>query len=184
MAPHVPPGVGGVEMGGLPERLRPWRSLRYRIALRGGREAGNAMRSWLHTMLCLTVLSGCAVGDSRLAQRARTRLLGMREVDLVACLGSPDQHSSFPGTDVLTWYAASNSSLSFSPPIIGGFAANNGGYCHVTARVDGGLVTHVIYSGEKNATLAPDAYCAPVLRSCLAELPPRGSPGPAASAIR
>ena len=146
------------------------------------RERGISMRRCLRAMLCLSVLGGCAVADSRLAQRARTRLLGMREVDLVACLGSPDQHSGFPGTDVLTWYSASNSSLSFSPPIIGGFSASNGGYCHVTARVDAGLVTHIIYSGEKNATLAPDAYCAPVLRSCLAELEARGTPGPATPA--
>ncbi len=130
------------------------------------------MRSCLRAVLCLGLLSGCAVADSRLARQGKTRLLGMKEVDLVACLGSPDQHSGFPGTDVLTWYAASNSSLSFSPPIIGGFSAENGGYCHVTARIDGGVVSHVIYSGEKNATLAPDAYCAPILRSCLAELPP------------
>ena len=119
---------------------------------------------------CVFLLGGCAVEDSRIAQHARTRLLGMKEVDLQACLGSPDQHSSFPGTDVLTWYAVSNSSLGFSPPVIGGFSVNNGGYCHMTVRVDGGRVTHVIYSGEKNATLAPDAYCAPILRSCLAEL--------------
>ncbi len=135
-------------------------------------------------MLCLIALNACAVADSRVAQRGKTRLLGMKEVDLVACLGSPDQHSGFPGTDVLTWYAASDSSLSFSPPIIGGFAANNGGYCHVTARVDGGLVTHVIYSGEKNATLAPDAYCAPILRSCLAGLDARGAPGAATPETR
>ena len=121
------------------------------------------MRSCLRAVLCLTLLSGCAVEDSRLAQQGKTRLLGLKEVDLVACMGSPDQHSAFPGTDVLTWYAASNSSLSFSPPIIGGFSAANGGYCHVTARID---------RGENTATLAPDAYCAPILRSCLAELPP------------
>ncbi len=142
------------------------------------------MRRWLSAMLCLAVLSGCAVEDSRLAQRARTRLLGMKEVDLVACLGSPDQHSGFPGTDVLTWYAASSSSLSFSLPIVGGLAANNGGYCHVTVRLDGGLVTHLIYSGEKNATLAPDAYCAPILRSCLAELPPQPAGAKASQGLR
>ncbi len=128
--------------------------------------------------LCLVALGGCAVEDSRIAGHARTRLLGMKEVDLVACLGGPDQHMSYPGTDVLTWYATSSSSLAFSIPIIGGISGNNGGYCHITARVDGGLVSHIIYSGEKNATLAPNAYCAPILRSCMAELtaPPQSPP--------
>ncbi len=128
-------------------------------------------------------LAGCAVEDSRLAQRGKTAFLGMKEVDLEACLGSPDQHSSFGPTDVLTFYATSTSSSGFSPPVIGGFSITNGAYCHVTFRLDAGLVTHVIYSGEKNATLAPDAYCAPIMRSCLAELdrqraasPPVGRP--------
>jgi hypothetical protein len=121
-------------------------------------------------LLCLLAVGGCAVEDSRIAQRGKTELLGLREVDLVSCLGGPDQHISFGSTDVLTYYFSSNSSLSYSPPVVGGFSVNNGGNCHVTVRVDGGVVRHVIYSGEKNATLAPDAYCAPILRSCLGEL--------------
>ncbi len=111
-----------------------------------------------------------------IAQHAKTQLLGLREVDLVGCLGAPDQQRSFPGTDVLTWYATSSSSLSFSPPVVGGFSITNGGYCHITVRVDGGVATRILYSGEKNGTLAPDAYCAPIVRSCLVDLavhPPR-----------
>ncbi len=127
----------------------------------------------------LPLVAGCAVEDSRIAAEARTRLLGLKEVELVACLGGPDQHSSYAGTNVLTWYANSNSSIGFSPPVIGGFSINNGGYCHVTVRTDAGVVSHVIYSGEKNATLAPDAYCAPILRSCMAEL--RAAPRPPAT---
>ena len=139
-------------------------------------EPDDPMPIRLLVLLCLLASGGCAVQDSRIAGHARTRLLGMKEVDLVSCLGSPDQHSSYPGTDVLTWYATSSSSLAFSIPIVGGLSGNNGGYCHITARVDGGVVSHIIYSGEKNATLAPNAYCAPILRSCMAELtapPPR-----------
>jgi hypothetical protein len=124
-------------------------------------------------LLCLLAVGGCAVEDSLLARRGKSELLGLKEVDLVACLGGPDQHMSFGSTDVLTYYFTSNSSLSYSLPVVGGFSANNGGNCHVTVRVDGGVVTHVIYSGEKNATLAPNAYCAPILRSCLEELSAR-----------
>jgi hypothetical protein len=31
-------------------------------------------------------------------------------------------------------------------------------------------VTQILYSGEKNATGAPDAYCAPIMRTCLTHL--------------
>lgn len=116
------------------------------------------------------MLGGCAVKDGWIADRARRDLVGLSEVDLQGCLGAPDQHSSFGGTDVLTYYATSSSSLSYSVPIVGGLGFSNGGYCHMTVRVDAGRVTRVLYSGEKNATLAPNAYCAPIVRTCLAEL--------------
>jgi hypothetical protein len=123
-------------------------------------------------MLCFTLsfLAGCAVKDSRIADNAPSRRMGMSEVDLVSCLGSPDQHSSFGNTDVLTYYASSASSTSYAVPIIGGLSFSNGAYCHATFRLDGGHVTQLLYSGEKNATLAPDAYCAPIVRTCLEHL--------------
>ncbi|WP_419730707.1 hypothetical protein [Lichenicola sp.] len=118
--------------------------------------------------LCLSMLlGGCAVEDSHIAHSAETRLIGLSEVDLEACLGVPDQHASFGTTDVLTYYATSSSSMSYSVPIVGGLGLSNGGYCHATFRVDQGRVTQLMYSGEKNATLSPDAYCAPILRTCL-----------------
>jgi hypothetical protein len=123
-------------------------------------------------LICLTplLLAACAVQDSHIADNAPSRLQGMSEVDLEACLGAPDQKNSFGSTDVLTYYAQSTSSTSYSIPLIGGLGFSNGGYCHATFRIDNGRVTQLLYSGEKNATLAPDAYCAPIVRTCLAHL--------------
>lgn len=118
----------------------------------------------------LPLLGGCAVEDSQLAGHARSRLLGLSEVDLESCIGVPDQHASFGDTDVLTYYATSSSSTSYSLPFVGGIGLSNGGYCHATFRLDNGRVTQLLYSGEKNATLAPNSYCAPILRSCIAWL--------------
>ena len=116
------------------------------------------------------LLTGCSLEDSNIAQQAKTRLMGMPEVDLQSCLGAPDQHSTFGQTDILTYYAQSTSNSSFSVPVVGGFSFGNGGYCHMTVQVKDGAVTQILYSGEKNATFSPDAYCAPILRSCLAHL--------------
>ncbi len=119
-------------------------------------------------MLCLcSLLAACAVKDSRIAHDAQSRLVGLSEVDLESCIGVPDEQKSFGTTDVLTYYATSTSSVSYSLPIVGGLGFGNGAYCHATFRVDNGRVTRVLYSGEKNATLAPDAYCAPISRTCL-----------------
>lgn len=121
-------------------------------------------------LLLPAALGACALNDSRIADGAKTSLLGLSEVELESCLGVPDQHASFGSTDVLTYYATSSSSTSYSIPIVGGLGFSNGGYCHATFRVDGGRVSRITYSGEKNGTLAPNAYCAPILRSCVAWL--------------
>jgi hypothetical protein len=112
-------------------------------------------------------LCACAIQDSHIAHEAQDRLLGLKEVDLESCLGVPDQRQSFGRTDVLTYYATSASTTSFTVPVVGGIGIGNGAYCHATFRVDDGRVTRVLYSGEKNATGAPDAYCAPISRTCL-----------------
>ncbi|HUN40568.1 MAG TPA: hypothetical protein VMU81_09780 [Acetobacteraceae bacterium] len=116
------------------------------------------------------LVSACAVKDSHIARDAESRLIGMSEVDLEACLGAPDQHSTFGNTDILTYDATSTSNDSYGIPIIGGMSFSNGGYCHATFRVTNGHVTQILYSGEKNATGAPDAYCAPIVRTCMAHL--------------
>jgi hypothetical protein len=128
------------------------------------------MRPCNATWLLPLLLGACAVNDSHIAQHARTRLMGLSEADLESCLGVPDQYRSFGATDVLTYYATSTSSMNYSLPVVGGIGFSNGGYCHATFQVKDGHVTQLIYSGEKNATLAPDAYCAPILRSCMERL--------------
>jgi hypothetical protein len=113
------------------------------------------------------LLAACAVNDSHIAQNARVSLMNMSEVALESCLGVPDQHSNFGDTDILTYDASSSSNTSYSVPFVGGLGFSNGGYCHATFQLRHQHVTQLLYSGEKNATLAPDAYCAPILRTCL-----------------
>ena len=121
-------------------------------------------------ILLPVLLGGCALEDSRTADRAPRVLRGLSERALESCLGAPDQHASFGATDILTYYATSSSSTSYSVPIVGGLGFSNGGYCHATFTIENGAVARLLYSGEKNATLAPNAYCAPILRTCLAWL--------------
>jgi hypothetical protein len=121
---------------------------------------------WLAPFL----LTACSVKDSHIAHEGQTRLMGMAEVDLESCLGVPDQHNTFGATDVLTYYATSTSADSYSVPVVGGLSFSNGGYCHATFQLRNGHVTQILYSGEKNGTLAPDAYCAPIMRTCLEHL--------------
>ncbi len=124
------------------------------------------MRRVAWTVLVL-LMAGCSLEDSHVAMRAREKLVGLSELQLESCLGAPDQHTSFGSTDVLTWYATSTSSSTYSIPIVGGVSFTNGGYCHLTAKVEQGSVVSIRYTGENNAFAAPFAYCAPIVRSCM-----------------
>jgi hypothetical protein len=126
-------------------------------------------RSCLAPLMPL-LLSACAVKDSHLAELAQSRLVGISEVALESCIGAPDEHASFGNTDVLTYYASSTNNINWTVPIVGGLAGSNGGYCHATFQVVGGRVVRALYSGEKDAPLAPDAFCAPIVRTCLANI--------------
>jgi hypothetical protein len=128
----------------------------------------------------VTLLSACSIHDSHLAERAKTSLLGMNELTLQTCMGSPDEKSVFGKSEVLTYYATSTSSSSYSIPVIGGIGFSNGGYCHTIVRLDDGLVTDVRYVGETRAFAAPDAYCAPSVGGCVTN-PPPPSPMPGAA---
>jgi hypothetical protein len=138
-------------------------------------------------LICGVSLAGCSVGDSHLAARARTSLVGMNELTLQTCMGVPDEKSVFGNSEVLTYYATSTSSSNFSIPVVGGIGFSNGGYCHTIIRLDNGLVTGVRYTGESRAFAAPNAYCAPTVGGCV-DNPPKpqpadGAPAPAAPTV-
>lgn len=119
---------------------------------------------------------GCSVRDGQVARQAKTSLVGMSAVELQACLGAPDQRSDFGRTKVFTYYATSTGGggINVTLPIIGGGVSVSGsGYCHATFRLDDDRVTRVRYSGETDATFASDAFCAPIVRECMANPEPR-----------
>lgn len=124
----------------------------------------------LYLLLSLApAVGGCSAEDSRTAHNAQAMLIGMAQPDVEACLGVPMRHSEFGDTTILTWDSSSTSSggLSLTLPGIGGLNLSGGGYCIMTTRLENGRVTAVRFSGEANATLAPNAYCAPIVRSCV-----------------
>jgi len=125
-------------------------------------------------------LGGCSISDSHTAFKAQKSLLGMKEVDLQTCMGVPDSKSTFGPTEILTYAATSTSSTSTSIPLIGGIGESYGGYCHTIIRLDQGVVDSVRYIGETNAFIAPDAYCAPIVRGCVGYTP---APAPAPVAM-
>jgi hypothetical protein len=137
-------------------------------------------------VLCLggiLLMSACSLNDSRMAHQAQSGLLGFSERDLETCLGVPNRKDSFGQTTILSYDGTSTSTggVNVTLPVVGGgVSVSGGGYCHLEARLDNDRVTSIRYAGEKDATLAPDAYCASLVRGCFARLPKR-PPAEAAS---
>jgi hypothetical protein len=119
----------------------------------------------LVSIIMMCALSGCAFEDSRTALTAQQSLIGWSEVDLETCLGAPDQHSTFDDIDILTYIVNSTSNKGIN--LIGVVTLSGGGYCHATFKVKDRRVVEVHYTGETDATLAPEAYCAPIVRGCV-----------------
>jgi hypothetical protein len=137
--------------------------------------APRSRRGVIRKMLLLlpVALSGCLVVDSRTAETARQSLVGWSKLAVETCLGAPAHESSFRDTDILTYAATStsNHTISLGFPFVIGLSWTGGGYCNAIVRVKGGRVAEVRYIGETHAFGAPDAYCAPIVRSCV-EQPP------------
>ncbi len=125
-------------------------------------------------------LTACSVRDSATARRAESTLVGLAQVDLEGCMGVPNRRDRFGRTSVLSYDGNSTSTggMTVTLPIVGGVSFSGGGYCHMNVRLDGGRVTAVHYTGETDAFLSPEAYCAPLVRSCLQTLHP-AAPAPA-----
>jgi hypothetical protein len=125
-------------------------------------------------LLLSVTLSGCTIADSRMAETAQQRLVGWSKLAAETCLGAPVHESSFGDTDILTYVASSTDShtVSIGLPLVIGISVAGGGYCNAVLRVKDGRVAEVRYIGETNGYYgARDAYCAPIVRSCL-EHPP------------
>lgn len=132
----------------------------------------------LGTLLLALTATACSVRDSHTARDAEARLVGLSGLALESCVGVPNRRDKFGQTSILSYDGSSTSTggMSLSLPIIGTISMSGGGDCHMTVRLDEGRVTQVRYSGEIDAPMAPEAYCAPLVRSCLRSLPPPRPP--------
>jgi hypothetical protein len=114
-------------------------------------------------------LAACATAtqDAEVAKSAKTRLIGLSELQLETCLGLPDQKLTKGKTTLFTYNANSASNLSISAPIVSGVGVAFAGYCHATFRLESGRVTEIHYSGQTDDMGNKDAVCGPIVRSCV-----------------
>lgn len=131
------------------------------------------MVRFVAALALFALVSGCAVRDAEIAERARTDLIGMKQTDLRMCAGHPTNEDKYPGGEIWMYEhgAAGQGGLTIAPvllPLAGAqIGQNGGGYCRVQLRMVKGKVTEVSYAGATDLIGGRDAVCAPIVRNCL-----------------
>jgi hypothetical protein len=117
------------------------------------------------TLLALALLlPACA----SIPDRARRDLVGMARSDLIACAGVPDNREALSDGEVLQWRQdqAVQGPLTFKGPLSLEFDIGGHGTCHFVARLQGGRVTQVEYTGPSGTLLGPYSACRPLVLAC------------------
>lgn len=116
-------------------------------------------------------LAGCAGDETRIAQVAKTSLIGMSDLDLETCLGIPDHTLTRGKTTLFTYSEPAARTLNISVPIVNGIGMSFGGNCRATMRLENGRVVSVNYSGDSYGFEGPNSVCASIVRACLENRP-------------
>ena len=113
--------------------------------------------------------SGCALENTLMAERAKTSLVGMSELDLETCLGLPDKEAKKGKATLLSYNATSARTVNLSIPIINGIGVSVAGYCRATFTLENGRVAGVTYTGDGDPLVGENNACGGLMRACLAQ---------------
>jgi hypothetical protein len=112
-------------------------------------------------------VSGCAYENTLRAERAKTSLVGMSELDLETCLGLPDKEATKGKTTLLSYNATSARTVNLSIPIVNGVGVSIAGTCRATFRFENGRVASVSYTGDGDPLEGQNSACGSLMRACL-----------------
>ncbi len=150
-------------------------------------QAVSQRRSWLRAAASLVLLavSGCAAQDGRIASTARQRVIGFTPTDMRMCAGFPNQTYSEGNTTFWSYkvQAAAAGGIAVSTPlaVVPGLSQTTSlgtpsGSCSMQVRFVNGRVAEIAYSGDSDMAGIANAYCAPLIKSCLAYQPRHPAP--------
>jgi hypothetical protein len=111
--------------------------------------------------------SGCAYENTLRAEKAKTRLVGLSELELETCLGPPDKEATKGTTRLLSYNAPGGSTVNLSVPIVNGAGLSMAGYCRAIFRLENDRVTNVTYTGDGDPLEGENSACGSLVRACL-----------------
>jgi hypothetical protein len=111
------------------------------------------MRIWVLFFLLPSLLLGCSTfGKSnrvKIAERAKTELIGTPKQELFACAGAPTRSITIDEMEFIV-YVSDDA-------------------CEVTFVLNNGIVDKVSYASRKRGMPAEMERCAPILEKCLSD---------------
>jgi len=126
-------------------------------------------RLFLLSLLILTLLFGCVsatrVNRSKIAERAKTELIGMSKTDILSCAGKPLRSHESDKLEYLTYIVGGGYNLGQVNQ--DGKVAEDSRYCEVTFIFENNKVTEIDYTGRTGGRSSKDEQCAFVVEKCL-----------------
>ena len=125
-------------------------------------------------------LAACAREDGRIADAARTSVVGYSQKDIRMCAGFPTQTYKDGATEFWSYKgdASSGGGIAVSTPlaVVPGLSqttnvAAPSGSCSMQVRFVQGRVAEIAYSGDTDMAGVAHAFCAPLIRNCLSYKP-------------
>ena len=107
------------------------------------------------------IVAGCAALDrAKLAERARTELVGVTKEHLLACAGAPDKRLASTDKEYLTYVIQTER---------GTVEGTGGGsrFCEATFVVKDNRVEAVTYRGKTGGLLTKGEQCGYIVQNCL-----------------
>ena len=128
-------------------------------------------------MLGAILLSACALQRARIAERAKTDMIGLSKPEILDCMGQPDSRSGGDGFEQWTYSRSDNpgigdfggASNSRAPNVgIGGETQTTarGRYCVATVTFRRDSVSSIRFSGTTGGIVTRDEQCAFLVSAC------------------
>ena len=133
-------------------------------------------------------LCGCAAQEARNAYLGRTQLVGLSQSDIRMCAGLPTGTAEDRRGEIWTYEHGGTTPGGLTTPALplmmpwgpSSVGVATDGYCRVQLRFVKDRVAEVEYAGATDVGAARNAFCSPIIRTCLSyrESGPKPAPPP------
>ena len=138
--------------------------------------------------LLAVTLCGCAAQEARNAYLGRTQLVGLSQSDVRMCAGFPTGTAEDRRSEIWTYEHGGTTPGGLTTPALplmmpwgpSSVGVATDGYCRVQLRFVKDRVAEVEYAGATDVGAARNAFCSPIIRTCLSykESGPKPAPPP------